>query len=245
MAGCARRSFAAVIRRLASAVVPAGSGRSKSGDRALADQLALELGEGGEDAEHQLAGGGRRVDRRTLPGQHAQSDGARIEIMHDVDQVAQVAAEAIEFPNNDRVAGAHRLETCVETGAVVCPACGRLDRSGALLSGRTPVCETHHHRHGREPHRASRQNRSRTPILNLLLGALGRSLRRRRTRPLGDRKQPPLDPRRHLQRGSVTPARRPRRQKHGRGPPLRPQSGAPSRRQTIHQATPQARRLGS
>jgi hypothetical protein len=33
---------------------------------------------------------------------------------------------------------------------------------------------------------------------------------------------------------------RPRRQKHGRAPPLRPQSGAPSRRQTIHQATPQA-----
>ena len=38
---------------------------------------------------------------------------------------------------------------------------------------------------------------------------------------------------------------RPRRRKHGRGPPLRPQSGAPSRRKTIHQATPQAGRLGS
>jgi hypothetical protein len=50
--------------RLAFAVVSAGSGRSKSGDRALADQLALELGEGGEDAEDELAGrrGGVAVD---------------------------------------------------------------------------------------------------------------------------------------------------------------------------------------
>src|ERR1700730_18346788 len=123
--------------------------------------------------------------------------------------------------------------------------CRRLVRRAALLPGRTPLPATHHHRHGREPHRARRQDRDRTAILYRLPRALGRSLRGRRTRPLGDRKQPSLDPRRDLQRGSVTPARRSRCQKHGRGPPLRPQSGTPSRRQTIHQAPPQARRLGS
>ena len=47
-----------------------------------------------------------------------------------------------------------------------------------------------------------------------------------------------------LPRGSVTPAHRPRRQQHGGGAPLRPQSGPPSRGQTVDQATPQARRLG-
>jgi hypothetical protein len=44
--------------------------------------------------------------------------------------------------------------------------------------------------------------------------------------------------------GFVTPARRPRRQEHGCGSPLRAQSGTPGRRQTIHQATPQARLVG-
>ncbi len=32
------------------------------------DQLALELGQGGEDAKDQLAGGGRGVDGRAVPG---------------------------------------------------------------------------------------------------------------------------------------------------------------------------------
>src|SRR6266478_5902545 len=74
--------------------------------------------------------------------------------------------------------------------------------------------------------------------------ALGRSIRGRRTRPLGHRKQPSLDPRRNLQRGSVTPTRRSWRQEHGRGPPLRSQSGSPNQRQTFHQAPPQMRRVG-
>jgi hypothetical protein len=60
----------------------------------------------------------------------------------------------------------------------------------------------------------------------------------------GPSKEPSLEPRRYLQRGSITPACRPRRQEYGRRTPLRSQSGSPSRRQTIHQATPQARLLG-
>src|ERR1017187_2025839 len=77
----------------------------------------------------------------------------------------------------------------------------RLVRCAALLPGRPPLPATHHHRHGRKPHRARRQNRDRTAVLYLLPRALGRSLRRRRTRALGHRKQPSLDPRRDLQRG--------------------------------------------
>jgi hypothetical protein len=40
------------------------AGGRKAGSRALGDELALELGERGEDAEHEFAGGRRRVDRR-------------------------------------------------------------------------------------------------------------------------------------------------------------------------------------
>jgi hypothetical protein len=46
--------------RLAPAVAPARAGGGEAGDGALADQLALELGERREDAKDQLAGGGRR-----------------------------------------------------------------------------------------------------------------------------------------------------------------------------------------
>src|SRR6516162_9881710 len=122
--------------------------------------------------------------------------------------------------------------------------CGRLDRSAAFLSGCPSLPENQHDRHGREPDRARRQDRNRTAILYLVPRALGRCLRRRGAKPLGNRKQPALDPRRDLQRGSVTPAHRSWRQKHGSDPPLRPQSGAPSRRQAVHQAPPQARQLG-
>jgi hypothetical protein len=54
--------------------------------------------------------------------------------------------------------------------------------------------------------------------------ALGRCLRRRGAKPLGNRKQPALDPGRDPQRGSVTPAHWSRREKYGGDPPLRPQS---------------------
>src|SRR4029077_11869572 len=97
---------------------------------------------------------------------------------------------------------------------------------------------------GREPHRTRRQDRKRTAILHLLPHSLGRGLRGGGTRSLGDRKQAALGSRRDIRRGPVTPTHRSWCQKHGGGPPLRPQSGPPSRRQTINQAPPQARRLG-
>jgi predicted transposase YbfD/YdcC len=46
--------------------------------------------------------------------------------------------------------------------------------------------------------REGRQDRNRAAILHLLARPLGQTLRRRRAKPLGHRKQPSLDPRRHL-----------------------------------------------
>src|SRR5438552_336096 len=60
--------------RLASAIAAPGSCGGEPGDRVLADQLALELRKSRKDAEHQLAGGRRGVDRCPLAGQYAQSD---------------------------------------------------------------------------------------------------------------------------------------------------------------------------
>jgi len=47
--------------RLAATVASARAGGCESGDRAFPDQLELELRERREDAEHQFAGRGRRL----------------------------------------------------------------------------------------------------------------------------------------------------------------------------------------
>src|SRR5262249_29281951 len=121
---------------------------------------------------------------------------------------------------------------------------GRLVCGRTLLSGRPTLSATHHHRHGREPHRTRRHHPNRTAILYLLARTFGSGLCRGGARPLGDRKHAALDSRRHLPRGSVTSAHRQRRQQYGGGGPPRPPSWPPSRRPTGHQTTPQARRLG-
>ena len=51
-----------------AAFPPAPAGRGKAGKREQPDQLPLEIGQGGEDAKDQLAGGGRGVDGRAVPG---------------------------------------------------------------------------------------------------------------------------------------------------------------------------------
>jgi hypothetical protein len=126
--------------RLASAVSPAGACGGKSRDRALADKFALELGERREDAEHQFAGGGRRIDRRALSGEHAKANAARIKVMHDVDEVSQIASEAIELPDNKGIACAHRFKTSVEAGTVVLPAARGVAVDVALRNAGTGEC---------------------------------------------------------------------------------------------------------
>jgi hypothetical protein len=76
MLAIARRSLAAVI--LKGAPFPAASARrDKSSDCSLGNQLTLELGQRGKNTEHKLAGGSRRVDRRTVTGQDLQAHATR------------------------------------------------------------------------------------------------------------------------------------------------------------------------
>ncbi len=77
---------------------------------ALGNQLALKLGESGEDAEREAPVGGGRVDLRTGPSQHLQADISGAQILDRIDQMTQVAAEPVEFPEHQRVAGLDRFE---------------------------------------------------------------------------------------------------------------------------------------
>ena len=54
-----------------------------------------------------------------MPGQHAKTDVARCEIMHDVDQVAEIAPEPVELPDDERVAVAESLQACIEIRSVI------------------------------------------------------------------------------------------------------------------------------
>jgi integrase len=86
-----------------AARAPTGTGSLQASASALDDQLALELGERREDAEDELSAGRRRVDAHAVPGQHAEADAACGQVVHGVDEVAQVTPEAIELPDDERV----------------------------------------------------------------------------------------------------------------------------------------------
>ena len=103
-----------------------GAGGGQAGLGALDDQLALELGERGEDAEDQLARRRGRVDRRPLAGQDPQARAAARELVDRVDEVAQVAPEPVELPRHQHVALPQRLEAGGEPRPVVALAGGQV-----------------------------------------------------------------------------------------------------------------------
>ena len=84
IAACASRSLAAVILngRPRSA---AGPCRGQAGLRALDDQRVLELGQRGENAEHETAVCRGGVELRALARQDLQADLAPGQIMDEVD----------------------------------------------------------------------------------------------------------------------------------------------------------------
>ena len=64
---------------------------------------------------------GRRggVDLRALPGAHPQAHAAGRQVLHEVDQVGEGAAEAVEFPDHEHVARPERAHAAVKSRAVV------------------------------------------------------------------------------------------------------------------------------
>ena len=79
----------------------AGPGGGEPGAGAFADEVAFELGQGGEDVEDELAARRGGVDCLL---QAAEPDAAVGQAGDGVDQVAQGAAEAVELPDDQGVA---------------------------------------------------------------------------------------------------------------------------------------------
>ena len=92
------------------------AGRGQPGAGAFADQVAFELGQGGEDVEDELAARGGGVDRLL---EAAEPDAAVGQAGDGVDQVPQGAAEAVEFPDDQGVARAELVQELLEGGRSV------------------------------------------------------------------------------------------------------------------------------
>ena len=106
------RSFARVISRGRLRSAPGACG-GKSGDRALTNQVALELGEGRKDAEYQPACGAGRVD---AAGEHLQANSLGLQPTNQLDEVTERTADPIEFPDDQGVARPHVVERLGEAG---------------------------------------------------------------------------------------------------------------------------------
>jgi hypothetical protein len=109
--------------RGSAALAAAGPGGGQPGAGAFADEVAFELGQGGEDVEDELAAGGGGVDRLL---ETAESDPTLGEAGDGVDQLPQGAAEAVEFPDDQGVAGAELVQELLEGGPVGAGAAGGL-----------------------------------------------------------------------------------------------------------------------
>ena len=113
-----------------TAAEPAGGlGDLPAGLGALPDELALELGQGGEDVQLQLAGRGGGVDRLA---QGVEREPSLFELGDDVDQMAQAATQAVKPPDHEGVASAQVIQaasSCGRLRIVPVPRRGRCERS--------------------------------------------------------------------------------------------------------------------
>jgi hypothetical protein len=87
--------------------------------QSIDDQRVLELGQRGENAKYETAVCRRRIELRALARQDPQADPAPGQIMNEIDQMVQVAAEPVEFPHDQRIALPQRLETRLQTRPIV------------------------------------------------------------------------------------------------------------------------------
>jgi hypothetical protein len=101
----------------------AGSSGRQPGAGALPDQVAFELGQGGEDVEDELAARGGGVD---LLLQAAEPDLMLGHAGDGVEQVAQGPGEPVELPDDQGVAGAELVQDLLEDRAVGAGAAGGL-----------------------------------------------------------------------------------------------------------------------
>src|SRR5512135_2674437 len=122
MAAIARRSFAGVILYGRPPCRPRARAEARPARVRSAISSRSELRERREDPEHQLARRRGGVDRGSLAGEHLQADPTGGQLVHRVDQVAEVPAQPVELPDDQRVALAQRLQARRQAGAIVATA---------------------------------------------------------------------------------------------------------------------------
>ena len=121
-------TLSAISRRLAgiellspAADASFGPGGGETGRGALPDHRALELGEGADHLHHHAPGRGGGVD---VLGDRPEAGARLADPLHDVQHVLQRAGQAVELPDNDRVALAQVVEQAVQLRPVPAPAGG-------------------------------------------------------------------------------------------------------------------------
>jgi hypothetical protein len=98
-----------------SAAAAAGTGGNERGAGAFADEVAFELGQGGEDVEDEFAAG---VVVSIASWRLRKPEAAVGEGGDGVDQVAEGAAEAVELPDDQGVTRPQLVEELLEGEAV-------------------------------------------------------------------------------------------------------------------------------
>lgn len=107
------REIAGRELRPAPSETPTGACSLEPCPRALPNQVALKLSQGGKDVEDEPAG--RRV-RLDAFGQGNEPHSPPLQVTHNPNQVGQRAAEAVEPPDHQDIPRAQRLEAAFELG---------------------------------------------------------------------------------------------------------------------------------
>ena len=103
-----------------------------AGTGALADEVAFELGDAGEDGHDHLAGMGGGIGPGL--GNGLEAGAGLADGFDDLKQVAGGAGQPVEFPDRDRITRAELVEHAVEFGPVAVGA-GELFAKDALAAG--------------------------------------------------------------------------------------------------------------
>src|SRR5439155_14757292 len=115
-----------------AAFTSSGSRRSQSCQSALANEVALKLGQGAEDVEDQLAARCRGID---VLLQATEANVATLELGYGVDQMPQRASQPIQFPDHECVAWPQLVEDLGKCGPLIERTAGRVDED-AITAGR-------------------------------------------------------------------------------------------------------------
>ena len=106
-------NFGSLLRpqlRTSPARTAAGAGRLQTGAGSLAHHGALEFGEAAEHLHHHASGRTGGVDRL---GQGAEVGTRGVDLLQDVQQILERARQAIEFPDDERIALPQLIEEAV------------------------------------------------------------------------------------------------------------------------------------